>query len=152
METIVQQIIVELGRNICKRIEKEGLSDIDQFATDALGLCKECVRELIAGIVKQLNEELRADKSFRKGQGLVLKEKDRGRSLLTEVGRIDIARDYYQEKTTGTYVYPLDFLLGIPAYERVSANVSARLVGQSAEVSYEKSAAIVSSGEGAGKR
>lgn len=147
METIVQQIIVELGRNICKRIEKEGLSDIDQFATDALLLCKESVRELIAGIVKQLNEELRADKAFRKEQGLVLKEKDRSRSLLTEVGRVDMARDYYQERANGTYVYPLDFILGLPAYERVSANVSARLVEQSAEVSYEKSKAIVTGGE-----
>ena len=147
METIVQQIIAKLGRNICSRIEKEGLSDIDQFASDALSLCKESVRELISGIVKQLNEELRADKAFRKEQGLVLKEKDRERSLLTEVGRIDIARDYYQEKTTGDYVYPLDFIIGMPAYERVSANVNAGLVSQAAEVSYEKSTEIVAGGE-----
>jgi hypothetical protein len=84
VETIVQQIIAELGRNICKRIEEGGISNIDQFASDALGLCKESVRALISGIVKQLNEELRADKAFRKEQGLVLKEKDRQRSLLTE--------------------------------------------------------------------
>lgn len=147
METIVQQIIAELGRNICKRIEEGGISDIDQFASDALGLCKESVRALISGIVKQLNEELRADKAFRKEQGLVLKEKDRQRSLLTEVGRIDIERDYYYEKAKGAYVYPLDFIIGIYAYERVSANVSARLVEQSAEVSYEKSTKIVTNGE-----
>jgi len=48
VETIVQQIIVELGRNICKRIEEGGISDIDQFASDALGLCKESVRALIS--------------------------------------------------------------------------------------------------------
>ncbi len=89
---------MELGRNICKRIEKKGFSDIDQFATDALGHCKESVRELIAGIAKQLNEKLREDKAFRKKQGLVLKEKDRERSLFTEVGRIDIARDYYRDR------------------------------------------------------
>lgn len=147
METIVQQIIVELGRNICKRIEKEGLSDIDLFATDALSLCKTSVRELIAGIVEQLNEDLRADKVFRKEKGLVLKEKCRERSLLTEVGRIDIKRDYYYNKDSKEYEHPLDFMIGLPAYERVSANVSARLVEQSAEVSYEKSAAIVTNGE-----
>ncbi|NLZ27344.1 MAG: ISLre2 family transposase [Firmicutes bacterium] len=147
METIVQQIIMELGKNICKRIEKEGLSDIDRFATDALDLCKGSVRDLISGIARQLNEELRADKSFRKEQGLVLKEKDRERSLLTEVGRIDIVRDYYHERAKDAYVYPLDSILGIPAYERVSANVSAGLVSLAAEVSYEKSAKIATDGE-----
>lgn len=85
METIVQQIIVELGRNIYKRIEEGGISDIDQFASDALGLCKESVRALISGIVKQLNEELRADKAFRKEQGLVLKEKDQQRIVFDEI-------------------------------------------------------------------
>ena len=147
METIVQQIIAELGRNICKRIEEEGLSDIDQFASDALELCKGSVRDLISGIVKQLNEELRRDKAFRKEQGLVLKEKDRERSLLTEVGRIEIERDYYHEKESNHYGSPLDLMIGLPAYERVSANVSARLVAQATEVSYEKSTAVVTGSE-----
>ncbi len=33
-----------------------------------------------------------------KRKALVLKEKERGRSLLTELGRLDISRDYYYDK------------------------------------------------------
>ena len=147
METIVQQIVLELGNNLCKKVEKEGLSNIDQFATEALELCKGSVRDLISQILQQLNEDLRRDKAFRKEQGLVLKEKDRKRSLLTEVGEIHFNRDYYQINGSNEYVHPLDFMVGITAYERVSANVSARLVTQAAEVSYEKSAKVVTKGE-----
>jgi hypothetical protein len=147
VETIIQQIIMELGKNICRQIEKGGLSNIDQFASDALELCKGSVRELLMRIIQQLNEEFRNDKRFRKEQGLVLKEKDRGRSLLTEVGQLGIKRDYYYEKASNRYLYPLDYIIGLPAYERVSHNVSARLVSQATECSYEKSAAIVTNGE-----
>ena len=147
MDTIIQQIIVELGRNIVRQIEEDGLSNIDQFASDVLELCKGSVRELLTRIVQQLNEELRSDKTFRKEQGLILKEKDRERSLLTEVGQLNIKRDYYREKGSNKYLYPLDYIIGMPAYERVSHNVSARLVTQAAEGSYEKSAAVVTNGE-----
>ena len=104
METIVQQIVLELGNNLCKKVEKEGLSNIDQFATEALELCKGSVRDLISQILQQLNEDLRRDKAFRKEQGLVLKEKDRKRSLLTEVGEIHFNRDYYQINGSNEYV------------------------------------------------
>lgn len=36
MNNIIHQIIEELGRNILKNIEEGGLSDIDQFASEAL--------------------------------------------------------------------------------------------------------------------
>lgn len=147
MDNIIQQIIMDLGKNICRKIEEGGLSDIDQFASDALELCKSSVRELLTRIVQQMNEELRMNKRFRKEQGLVLKEKDRERSILTEVGQIYIKRDYYYEKASKKYLYPLDYMIGLPPYERVSHNVSARLVTQAAECSYEKSAAIVTKGE-----
>lgn len=147
VEYIVQQIMMELGRNICKQIEEDGLSNIDQFASDVLELCKGSVRKLLTRVVQQLNEELRMDKIFRKEQGLYLKEKNRERSIYTEVGQLSIKRDYYREKKSNQYIYPLDHIIGIPTYERVSHNVSARLVSQAAESSYEKSAAIVTRGE-----
>ena len=61
VETIIQQIIMELGKNICRQIERGGLSKIDQFASDALELCKGSVRELLMRIIQQLNEEFRND-------------------------------------------------------------------------------------------
>lgn len=146
MEEIIQQICKEMAQNIFGRIEGGGLSNIDQFATDALEICKDSAREIIIQLVKRLNDAFRADKAYRKEQGLLMKEKDRERSLLTEIGLITIQRDYYISKVSNEYVCPIDDMLGITSYERVSANLSARMVGQAAEVSYEKSARIESGG------
>jgi len=147
VETIIQQISMEMAKEICRRVEEGGMSDIDRFATEALELCKESVQEIITQIVKKLNDELRADKAYRKEQGLLLKETERERCLLTEIGLITISRDYYRIKASNEYVYPIDSMLGLAAYERVSANLSARMVGQAAEVSYEKSARTESGGK-----
>ena len=98
METIVHQITEELSKKILNLIKNNGLSDISRFASEALGCCKESVGELIVSSVSQLNEEIRRDKGFRKEQGLVLKEKDRPRSIFTDVGMIDFKRDYFWSK------------------------------------------------------
>lgn len=146
METIVQQNMLEVVKNLCQRIEEGGLSDIDQFATDALELCKEGLCSLISSLAKKLNEDLRKDKAFLRSLGLKMQEHNRRRTLFTEVGKIDFARDYYFNKEESAYVYPLDIIFGIETYERVSANVSARLVEEASEISYEKSAQVVTRG------
>lgn len=147
MKDIILQIIEELVKKILQKIEEGGLSDIDQFSSESLELCKASIRELISEIVNRLNEELRSNKKFRREIGLSLKEKERGRSIFNDVGYINIKRDYYYDKERKGYIYPIDLMLGITPYESVGSNVSARLVMQAAEVSYEKSAAIVTGGE-----
>ena len=147
INNIILQIIKELVKKILQKIEEGGLSDIDQFSSEALELCKASIRELISEIVNRLNEELRSNKKFRREIGLSLKEKERERSIFNDVGYINIKRDYYYDKERKGYIYPIDLMLGITPYERVGSNVSARLVMQAAEVSYEKSAAIVTGGE-----
>jgi len=147
VKDIILRIIEELVTKILQKIEEGGLSDIDQFSSESLELCKASIRELISEIVNRLNEELRSNKKFRREIGLSLKEKDRERSIFNDVGYINIKRDYYYDKKSKGYIYPIDLMLGITPYERVGSNVSARLVMQAAEVSYEKSAAIVTGGE-----
>lgn len=147
INNIILQIIKELVKKILQKIEEGGLSDIAQFSSESLELCKASIRELISEIVNRLNEELRSNKKFRREIGLSLKEKERERSIFNDVGYINIKRDYYYDKERKGYIYPIDLMLGITPYERVGSNVSARLVMQAAEVSYEKSAAIVTGGE-----
>lgn len=140
METIIQQITVEMARKLFKKVEEGGLCDIDRFSTESLEICKESVREMIAQLGRLINEELRCDKKYREEQGLLLKEKERERWLLTEIGHIRIQRDYYRVKDSGKYVCPLDEMFGIASYERISPTVSAKMVERAAEMSYEKSA------------
>lgn len=147
METIVHQITEELSKKILNLIKNNGLRDISWFASEALDCCKESVGELIVSAVGQLNEEVRADKGFRKEQGLVLKEKDRPRSIFTDVGMIDFKRDYFWSKVEGTYLYPVDTMIGLEPYARIGDEISAKLVAQAGEVSYEKSAVFVTEGK-----
>lgn len=147
MNTIVQQMTENLAQKICQLIEKNGFSDVDNFACQALNLCNESVAELIALMVRQLNMQIREDKIFRKEQGLSLKEKHRPRELLTAVGQIRIERDYYQMKESGEYCYPLDTMIGLKPYVRVGDELSAQMINQAAEVSYEKSAQTIAKGQ-----
>ena len=147
METIIQQIAKKLINKILEKAYSGGISDIDALSSAVLGDCKEAAVEMIEEITVQLNRQIRNDKRRRKEEGLVLKEKERGRSLLTELGRLDISRDYYYDKKNDEYVYLLDHVIGLREYERVSDGVSAKLVSLATEVSYAKSAQIVAGGE-----
>ena len=147
METIIQQVTAKMIEGIYKKVNENSLANIDQLATDLLKLSKETICELIPALVMHLNEQVRKDKAFRKVQGLTLKERGRSRTISTEAGEISYCRDYYQEKKSGKYIYPIDKIVGVEAYERVGPNVSALMVGQAADVSYEKSAAIVTGGK-----
>lgn len=86
--------------------------------------------------------QIREDKAERKKLGLVLKEKERKRELLTELGRLSLPRDYYYDRNNGRYVSVLDYITGIRAYERIGNNLSACMVNLATDMSYAKSAQL----------
>lgn len=143
MEHIIQQIAVELVKRITKEALSGKISDIDSFASSALEECKSAARKIIEAVVEEINLEIRAAKEQRREMGLRMKENDRERHLLTELGTIRLKRDYYFDAKQGTYVIPLDAMLGISKYERVGGCISAKLVEAATENSYARSAAIV---------
>ena len=147
MENIIQQIAEKLIHKILERAYSGGISDIDALSSDVLGDCREAAIGIVEAITAGLNQQIRDDKERRKAEGLVLKERERERSLLTELGRLDIPRDYYYDRENDQYVYLLDHVIGVQSYERISDGVSAKLVSLATEVSYENSAQIVTDGE-----
>ena len=147
MEYSIQQIAQELVRKITEKVINGGICDIDKLSSTVLGDCKTAAREIIQTVIEELNKQIREDKAGRKEQKLVLKEKERKRQLLTELGMLEFKRDYYQEKVSGEYVYPLDEALNIASYERIGKQVCAKLVQQATDVSYAKSSKIVTGGE-----
>lgn len=146
METIIQQITLKLVEKINKKAFSEELSDLDNLAAELFEDCAEYARLMLQEIIRVRNLQLREDKQFRKEEGLVLKEKDRPRQLLTKLGMIYWERDYYYDKTKARYVTPLDHMLGIRGYERIGDEVSAQLLKRATEVSYAKSSDIVTGG------
>lgn len=97
--------------------------------------------------VAELNRNIRRDKVGRKELGLILKEKERPRTLYTKFENFKLDRDCYYDCCNHEYIYPVDHITGIRHYERVGSTVSAELVNAAADVSYAKSAAIVTRGE-----
>ena len=113
MENIIQQIAEKLIHKILERAYSGGISDIDALSSDVLGDCREAAIGIVEAITAGLNQQIRDDKERRKVEGLVLKERERERSLLTELGRLNIPRDYYYDKEKDRYVYLLDHMIGL---------------------------------------
>ena len=147
MNNIIQQISEKLTKKILEKAYSGGICDIDLLSSSVLEDCKSAARDILEAIVSDLNIKIREDKPSRKARGLILKEKNRERSLFTEIGRLNLPRDYYYDKKEGKYEYVLDNVIGLQGYERVSAGVMAKLVSMATEVSYAKSAETVTGGQ-----
>lgn len=147
METIIQQIATNLINKILEKAYTGKISDIDALSSELLEDCKEATRCAIEAIVAEVNLQIRGDKQNRKVQGLVLKERNRPRRLYTALGELNLPRDYYYDRVKGQYVSLLDQAMGVPAYTRISAGVCADLITQATDVSYAKSARVVTNGE-----
>lgn len=147
MEHSILQITLELTEKIVEKALNGELSDIDALASDVLNDCRESSCRIIETIVCEMNLQLRNSVAFRKEAGLVMKEKERPRTILTELGELNLRRDYYRNKNTGEYEATLDHMLGIEPYTRVGAAVSAKLVESAAERSYFQSSQVVTNGK-----
>ena len=143
MDNIIQQISEKLTKKILEKAYSGGICDIDLLSSSILEDCKSAARDILEAIVSDLNIKIREDKPSRKARGLILKEKNRERSLFTEIGRLNLPRDYYYDKKEEKYEYLLDKVIGLQGYERISAGVMAKLVSVATEVSYAKSAETV---------
>ena len=146
MENIIQQIAIELVEKINKKAFSEKLTDLDKLAADIFEDCTDYARLMMQEVIHIRNLQFREDKAFRRQEGLVLKEKDRPRQILTKLGMIEWNRDYYYDKGDESYVFPLDHMLGIRKYERIGDEVTAQLLSRATEVSFAKSTDIVTGG------
>ena len=93
MSNIILQFAIDLTKKICERAENGEIRDLDIMAEAVLSDCKETSIQIIRELIRGMNEEFREDKKTRKELGLVIKGKDRPRSLLTALGQIDFFRD-----------------------------------------------------------
>lgn len=146
MENIIQQITLELVEKINEKAFSKELTDLDRLAADLFEDCTEYAKLMVQEVIRIRNLQFREDKAFRKQEGLVLKEKERPRQILTKLGMIEWNRDYYYDKAEESYVFPLDHMLGIRQYERIGDEVTAQMLNRATEVSYAKSADIVTGG------
>ena len=146
MEHIIQQIAGKLTEKITERLLLERRFDIDDFSKTALEDCKMAAIQIAETVYSEMNLAVREDKETRLEQGLLMKEKERKRQILTELGEFNIERDYYYDRKKKSYVFPLDQLLGIEPRDRISSGLSAELVALSTEHSYAQSSKLMTKG------
>ncbi len=61
------------------------------------------------------------------------------RSVFTGFGWVDFERTYYEDKKNQGYIHPVDKVVGLESYERVSLSIASELVNHSVEASYGQS-------------
>ena len=144
MKDIIHYIADELVEKVLENFKNTNMH-LNDLCELLLADCKEAACKLTEAYAQACNLQLRQDKAGRRNR-LSIREKNRERIVLTEIGTLHIPRDYYYDKKTKQYLYPLDLMLGLEKYERVLASVKAKLVETAASVSYAKSAQLVTGG------
>ena len=146
MNNSILQLALKLAKKIDKYAQDGSITDLDQMAGAIFEDCKTFALSALREVTDSLNVSIRSDKSARRKDGLVLKERNRERTVLLKLGSFTYVRDYYQDKQSGRYRYVLDEILRVEKYERVSDSVSADLVTKAASFSYAKSSDLVTGG------
>lgn len=102
------------------------------------------VTKYLGALYEQKDEEIRQNKVQRKADGLVVERRGDIRQILTTLGTVTYHRTYY--RAANGYDYPVDRIVGVDEYSRISNGVSIRLVDSACRTSYENSAQIVTGG------
>lgn len=142
----IDDLALNFIKNIHEIVFSSEIRSLDDLSADLNKQCKEVCIKLIEQKLSSLNDDIRCNKAVRKEQHLVLHKRNRARICSTELGEVHYRRDYYRNTAADEYVYPLDKMIGVYSYERISRNVSARMVEEATRVSYGEAARVVTGG------
>lgn len=147
MDPIIQQSALKLSNIWIKIINSHGLQDIDSLSSALMEANKSVTLELLKSLISKLDSALLDARELRKEMGLKVKQRERPRYYLTELGWLKFNRSYYFDEINNKYTYPIDIITGISGYERIGPGVGAALVNSAAEVSMRDSSKNVTGGD-----
>ena len=140
MQSIIDEILGKLKQDFialfsgCPNIET-----VEGFAETKL---KAAVVTLTEAYAREIDKELRKDRSGRRKAGLAVERSNDSRTILTGFGEVSYERTYYALRD-GTYDYPIDRVLGVNPGQRISDSVTLRLANEAKEGSYARASRIV---------
>jgi hypothetical protein len=144
MEHIIQQITERFVKKVIEYHNENGIHDIGAMAMDISEMAEETSRELLRAFISYADTSLVSLKAERRADGVSIHERDVPRTLYTALGNFTYKRTYFD--TADGKMPIMDRILGVDAYERIDRHVSARMVNESACVSFAKSTGIVTGG------
>lgn len=138
MTQIIEKVLSSLRSDLEEFFGREeaSLDTAEEFFSQKI--CT-AVIELMRGFYEKLDIELLEDKKGRRASGLRVERKNCKREVLTKFGVLEYNRTYYKKTADGSYVYPIDAVVGIESYQRLSSGVSQELVAVATRASYAKS-------------
>ena len=144
MKDIIAREIAKLKREIEKFFEEDeiGLDTAEEYFVHRIG---ETVRGLLTACYEQKDAQLLADKTARKEAGLAVERRGDTRQVVTQLGIVSYRRTYYACREGG-YCYPIDNVVGLESYQRVSNGVGLGLVDAAREMSYVRASRVVTGG------
>lgn len=147
METIIQQFALKLCENWIKTLNEHGLQDIDAVSSALMEVNNSVTSELLTSLLSKLDRSLLDAREVRKELGLKVKERERPREYMTVLGWLKFGRSYYYDEINNQHTYPIDTIVGISGYERISPGVGAALVNSAVQVSMRNSSKNVTGGD-----
>lgn len=144
MHSILDSIVENLKQELLDLFEKSPtIEDVEEFSRTKLG---QVVVKLTEAYAEKVDATLYEDRAGRREWGMSVERRGDRRTVLTEIGEISYVRTYYALKD-GTYDHPIDRVLGIDPYQRVSNRTMLKLTEEAKEGSYEKASQIVTDGK-----
>lgn len=145
MKEIIDEIVEKLKRKleIFFAEQGQGLETAEKYLGKEIS---QTVCELLGVYYEELDDQLLKDKTGRREAGLVVERRGEKREVISLVGTVRYKRTYYRRRAGG-YEYPVDAVVGLEPYQRVSGGVGQALVETSCKMSYGKSSEIVTGGQ-----
>lgn len=144
MQSIIDRIVEKLKKEFIDFFSGvPSIEDVEEFSWTKL---KQTAATLTEAYAREIDQALYEDRSGRRAAGLAVERRGNHRTILTDIGEISYERTYYAMRD-GTYDYPVDRVLGIDPYQRVSDRTMLKLAGEAKEGSYASAVRIVTEGK-----
>ena len=127
-------------------MNKSKIKKLEELETGLETITNDFILNMMKIYLENLDKEIKADKKWRKENGIVVERNNDKREIVTKSGLLTYYRTYYCDKKKGTYIYLVDEALGIKPYDRVSTAVAADMVEYSSDNSYAKSSQYATGG------
>jgi hypothetical protein len=143
MKEIIQQLVEEGTKKILGMVGERGIGSLYETIDAMNAITHEYLRGLISILLRHMDATLCASKAQRKEDNWNVQERNIPRRILTTIGQVCYERTYYINTETKERRYLLDEVIGVARYERIASDISAKLAGESTQVSFAKAAEIV---------
>lgn len=138
MEQIIAEILAKYAKKIVEEIGS-GEKDFDEMIKAVEAPVRTVAVEIVEAAVRQLDAKIRADKVWRKEEGLLIHEKEKSKGIVTTLGPIEVTRTVYKDKENGKNRYLLDEMLGLEKRQRISNEGKAAMLMEATKESYARS-------------